>query len=111
MASLKACSQIQILSAHALIEVNFWERRFIREDFSSSGVSAPSARSCRSARPAEAAAQQKEAPGRKASSSFLLAVMIVIDRNLIFFPQSLMLLHAVGGAELDLLWLSPVGLC
>lgn len=38
-------SQIQILSTHALIKVNFWERRFITKGFSSSGVSTPSAQS------------------------------------------------------------------
>lgn len=76
---MKATSHIQILSAPCLIEVNFWERCFVTEDFPGTGVPTPSACSPH-ARPGVTACGCKSCPlqrggmGRKAYSSSPLAV-------------------------------------
>lgn len=61
-------SQIQILSAHALIKVNFWERHFIIKGFSSSGVSTPSAQSWGWQNPRPRWLRGLALPGRRTSS-------------------------------------------
>lgn len=59
--------QTQILSAHALIKVNFWERHFITKGFSSSGVSTPSAQGWGVAKPWTPLAAGLAFPGRRTS--------------------------------------------